>query len=85
MRLTSAFNWASALWHEIAHTFHLGVSRGRVPRWFTEGLAVHEERFGGNGWGADVTPAFLEAYVTGKLTALRIQGTDLRFLSETGR
>ena len=25
------------------------------------------------------------AYVTGKLTALRIQGTDLRFLSETGR
>ena len=38
------FNWASTLWHEVAHAFHLGLSRHRVPRWFTEGLAVHEQR-----------------------------------------
>ncbi|KPK05442.1 MAG: hypothetical protein AMS20_06580, partial [Gemmatimonas sp. SG8_28] len=38
------FHWAATLWHEIAHTFHLGLSAHRVPRWFTEGLAVFEER-----------------------------------------
>ena len=34
----------------------------RVPRWFTEGLAVLEERRAREGWGSDVTPAFLAAY-----------------------
>ena len=36
-------NWEVTLWHEYAHTVTLGVSKMRVPRWFTEGISVHEE------------------------------------------
>lgn len=36
------FNWGQTLWHEQAHVFHVQHSRGRVPRWFTEGLAEYE-------------------------------------------
>ncbi len=61
------FNWGSTLWHEIAHTFHLGMTEGRVPRWFSEGLAVYEERRARPGWGDDVTPGFLTAYLQGRL------------------
>jgi Flp pilus assembly protein TadD len=36
------FNWGMALWHEMAHVFSIALSRSRVPRWFTEGLAEYE-------------------------------------------
>ncbi|MGK0187326.1 MAG: tetratricopeptide (TPR) repeat protein [Verrucomicrobiales bacterium] len=36
-------NWEVTLWHEYAHTVTLDVSSMRVPRWFTEGISVHEE------------------------------------------
>ncbi|MCB1097711.1 MAG: tetratricopeptide repeat protein, partial [Verrucomicrobiae bacterium] len=36
-------NWEVTLWHEYAHTVTLDVSKMRVPRWFTEGISVHEE------------------------------------------
>lgn len=61
------FNWGSTLWHEVAHAFHLGMTDHRVPRWLTEGLAVHEERRARTGWGQDVSPAFLIAYREGRL------------------
>jgi tetratricopeptide (TPR) repeat protein len=61
------FNWASTAWHELAHTFTLGASDMRVPRWLSEGLSVYEERRGRRGWGQNVTPGFLQAYVDGKL------------------
>ena len=61
------FNWGSTLWHEIAHSFHLGMSKHRVPRWFSEGLAVYEERRARAGWGDDLTPGFLAAYNHGLL------------------
>jgi len=61
------FNWASVLWHEIAHSFHIDMSNGKVPRWFTEGLSVFEERLGGPGWGNDISDSFLTAYNDGKL------------------
>jgi tetratricopeptide (TPR) repeat protein len=64
------FNWGSTLWHEIAHTFHLGMSDHRVPRWFTEGLAVLEERRARPGWGDDVSPGFLLAYLQDRLVPL---------------
>jgi tetratricopeptide (TPR) repeat protein len=36
------FNWGMALWHEVGHVFSIQLSRSRVPRWFTEGLAEWE-------------------------------------------
>jgi len=61
------FNWGSTFWHELAHTFTLGASDHRVPRWLSEGLSVLEERRARRGWGADATPEFLAAYKAGKL------------------
>ena len=55
------FNWGSTLWHEIAHTFHLGLTKHKVPRWFSEGLAVYEERRAKEGWGDDASVSFLIA------------------------
>ncbi|HSR41335.1 MAG TPA: tetratricopeptide repeat protein, partial [Longimicrobiales bacterium] len=63
----ASFNWASALWHEVAHSVHLALSRHRVPRWFSEGLAVEDQRRGREGWGHGPTPAFLRAYAAGRL------------------
>lgn len=61
------FHWGSVLWHEISHTFHLGLTDSRVPRWFTEGMAVFEERRSRPGWGDDVTPGFLAALLQHRL------------------
>jgi cellulose synthase operon protein C len=62
-----SFNWASTAWHELAHTFTLGATDQRIPRWLSEGLSVYEERRGRSGWGQNVSPAFLQAYADGKL------------------
>ncbi|MEO6447262.1 MAG: tetratricopeptide repeat protein [Gemmatimonadaceae bacterium] len=66
-RPVGEFNWGSTLWHELAHTFSLGASGNRVPRWFSEGLAVHEERRARPSWGSDVSPQFIAAYKGGML------------------
>ena len=61
------FNWASVLWHELAHVFHLGITEHEVPRWFSEGLAVHEQRQAREGWGHQADPGFLNRYREGML------------------
>lgn len=65
-----SFNWGSTAWHELAHTFTLGASANRVPRWLSEGLSVLEERRARRGWGASATPEFLAAYKAGQLQPL---------------
>ncbi len=37
------FDWASVLWHELAHVITLGATGNRVSRWFSEGVSVFEE------------------------------------------
>jgi len=59
------FNWGSTAWHELAHTFTLGLSDHRVPRWYSEGLSVLEERRAQPAWGADVSVEFLAAFKAG--------------------
>jgi cellulose synthase operon protein C len=61
------FNWGSTVWHELAHTFTLGSTDNRIPRWLSEGLSVYEEHHAKPGWGFGVTPDFLAAYKAGKL------------------
>lgn len=45
------FHWASTLWHELSHVYVLSMTKHRVPRWFTEGMAVHEETAVSAEWG----------------------------------
>jgi tetratricopeptide (TPR) repeat protein len=61
------FNWASTLWHEMSHVYILTMTNHRVPRWFTEGLAVHEETQASPEWGDRVTPEILLAVRDKKL------------------
>jgi tetratricopeptide (TPR) repeat protein len=61
------FNWGSTVWHELAHTFTLGMTDNRIPRWLSEGLSVYEEHHAKPGWGFGVTPDFLAAFKAGKL------------------
>ena len=75
------FNWASTLWHELAHTVTLGATDHKVPRWFSEGLSVLEERRARPGWGDDVSLAFLAAYQRGKL--LKIAELNNGFMRPT--
>ncbi len=66
-REAGTFNWGSTAWHELAHTFTLGSTRNRVPRWVSEGLSVLEERRARDGWGAQASLEFLAAYKADKL------------------
>lgn len=66
-REKGSFNWASTLWHEVAHAVTLGVTDNRVPRWLTEGISVREERRARAGWGRRLSPAFVAAYKSDRM------------------
>ncbi len=61
------FHWASTLRHEMSHVFILAATNHRVPRWFTEGLAVHEETQASPEWGDPMTPDIVVALRDRKL------------------
>ena len=61
-RETAAFNWGSTLWHEYTHVITLQMTDFRIPRWFSEGLSVYEERRARPGWGDDWNPLFVRAF-----------------------
>jgi len=66
-RPPGTFQWGSTLWHEMSHVFILTATNHRVPRWFTEGLSVHEETQVSPEWGDRVTPEILLAVRDKKL------------------
>ncbi len=66
-RAPGEFNLGSTSWHELAHTFTLGLSGFRVPRWVSEGLSVLEERRARQGWGAGASLMFAQALAAGDL------------------
>ena len=43
-RTTGPYNWTQVLHHEFTHTVTLGATDNRIAHWFTEGLAVQQER-----------------------------------------
>jgi len=72
------FNWGATLWHEMSHVYILTATNHRVPRWFTEGLAVHEEGEHSPEWSDRVTPEVLIAIREKKL--LRLAELDRGFV-----
>jgi tetratricopeptide (TPR) repeat protein len=66
-RKPGTFHWASTLWHELSHVFVLAATRHRTPRWFTEGMAVHEETATSPDWGDRLDPGVIRAIKDRKL------------------
>lgn len=61
------FHWASTLWHELSHVYVLKLTDHKVPRWFTEGISVHEETQVSKEWGDRLDPPILKAVREKKL------------------
>lgn len=69
-REAGSFNWGSTLWHEFAHVITLQISSYRIPRWFSEGLSVFEERRARPGWGDDWSLPWLKAFKEGRFAKI---------------
>jgi tetratricopeptide (TPR) repeat protein len=80
-RKPGAFHWDSTLWHELSHVYALAVTNHRVPRWFTEGLAVYEETAAAPDWGDRLDPEAINAIKTKKL--LPVAELDRGFIHPT--
>lgn len=77
-RKLGTFHWASTLRHELSHVFSLAATSHRIPRWFTEGIAVHEETSRDPEWGDRLTPDIVQAMKEKKL--LPIASLDRGFI-----
>jgi tetratricopeptide (TPR) repeat protein len=80
-RTPGEFHWASTLWHEMSHVYVLSITNDRVPRWFTEGLAVHEETAASPDWGDRLSPEIIAAIREKKL--LPVAEIDRGFVHPT--
>ena len=65
-----AFSWRSTLHHELAHVITLELSKGRVPRWLTEGLSVYEERKVSPQWQRRMERDLLDAIASDEVLTL---------------
>lgn len=77
-RTPGSFHWASTLRHEMSHVYTLSMTNSHIPRWFTEGIAVHEETASSPEWGDRLGPDEISAIKEGKL--LPIEQLDRGFL-----
>lgn len=66
-RPPGSYHWATTLWHEMSHVFVIQATHSRVPRWFTEGLAVYEETAASPDWGDRMDPEDIQAIQNKKL------------------
>jgi len=80
-RKAGAFHWASTMWHELSHVYVLNATHHRVPRWFTEGMAVYEETAASPDWGDRLDPHVIDAIQHKKL--LPIAELDRGFVHPT--
>ncbi|MEW6213014.1 MAG: tetratricopeptide repeat protein, partial [Acidobacteriota bacterium] len=72
------FNWGSTLWHEYTHVVTLQITDYRIPRWFSEGLSVYEERRARRGWGDNWSIERLKAIREGRF--VKIDDLDSAFI-----
>lgn len=77
-RPSGEFNWGSTLWHEFAHVITLEITDHRIPRWFSEGLSVYEERRARLGWGDNWSLENLKAITDGRF--VKISDLDAAFI-----
>ncbi len=75
------YHWASVLWHELSHVYVIAITNERVPRWFTEGVSVHEETATTADWGDRLSPSIVSALHAKKL--LSIADIDRGFVHPT--
>jgi len=77
-RQAGEFNWGSTLWHEFTHVITLEMTDHRIPRWFSEGLSVYEERHAKDGWGDKWSLQNLKAIKDGRF--VKINDLDAAFM-----
>ena len=77
-RPPGSFHWASTMWHELSHVYVLTATNHRVPRWFTEGMAVYEETAVAPDWGDRLDPEAINAIEGEETAAGRATGSRLR-------
>jgi tetratricopeptide (TPR) repeat protein len=80
-RKPGTFHWASTMWHELSHVYVLTATNHRVPRWFTEGMAVYEETAASPDWGDRIDPPVITALKHKKL--LPVAELDRGFVHPT--
>lgn len=66
----SEINWGQIVWHELSHVFHVALAKGRVPRWFTEGLSEHETERARPEWRREDDRPLWDALQAGRFPAL---------------
>jgi len=80
-RKPGQWHWASTMWHELSHVYSLEMTNFRVPRWFSEGLAVYEETAASPDWGDRLDPGAIAAIKEKKL--LPVADLDRGFMHPT--
>jgi len=81
-RPPGSFHWDSVMRHEMSHVFTLTMTNFHVPRWFTEGIAVHEETAASPEWGDRLGPDEIAAIKNHKL--LPVADLDRGFVHPVG-
>jgi tetratricopeptide (TPR) repeat protein len=71
-------NFDQVIWHEIAHSYAIELSEGRVPRWFTEGLSEWESEVADASWARESAMLLFEARRANKLR--KLSELELAFL-----
>ena len=66
------------MWHEFTHVITLEITDHRIPRWFSEGLSVYEERRARPGWGDNWSFDNLKAIREGRF--VNIADLDAAFI-----
>jgi tetratricopeptide (TPR) repeat protein len=64
------FNVRTVIHHELAHVYAVQASKGRVPRWFTEGLSEWESELVDPAWARESAELLQAARKAGKLRKL---------------
>lgn len=71
-------NIENVIRHELAHVYAIRHSRGRVPRWFTEGLSEWESELADPAWARESARLLQQARKAGKLR--RLGDLELAFI-----